>query len=235
MTATIPPPDAVSTGSARRRSSPSRSWRSAACRPAAAGGPADRRARRPAGRPRGRRSAPRRRPRRDLRDLHGRPRRQPEHDRPPVRDEGPEHRLLEPGDLPEPRSGGAGYRPNLLQVGWTLKIIPNAQFDEQTLPEPSELGHAADAEADRRRDRVRGHAVTELTLAAARAAGGDDPIKELPRPLLAWRAEHLGRWRDLEDPTAIEEAHPVRDLAGEAHLVRRDEHRHPVAASSRIT
>jgi hypothetical protein len=34
---------------------------------------------------------------------------------------------------------GPGYRPNLLQVGWTLQIIPNAQFDEQTLPEPSEL------------------------------------------------------------------------------------------------
>jgi hypothetical protein len=34
---------------------------------------------------------------------------------------------------------GSGYRPNLLQVGWTLRIIPNAQFDEQTLPEPSEL------------------------------------------------------------------------------------------------
>jgi hypothetical protein len=34
---------------------------------------------------------------------------------------------------------GAGYRPNLLKVGWTLRIIPNAQFDEQTLPEPSEL------------------------------------------------------------------------------------------------
>jgi hypothetical protein len=33
----------------------------------------------------------------------------------------------------------AGYRPNLLKVGWTLQIIPNAQFDEQTLPEPSEL------------------------------------------------------------------------------------------------
>jgi Tfp pilus assembly protein FimV len=33
----------------------------------------------------------------------------------------------------------AAYRPNLLQVGWTLRIIPHAQFDEQTLPEPSDL------------------------------------------------------------------------------------------------
>lgn len=34
---------------------------------------------------------------------------------------------------------GATYRPNVLQVGWTLRIIPNAVFDEQTLPEPSDL------------------------------------------------------------------------------------------------
>jgi hypothetical protein len=34
---------------------------------------------------------------------------------------------------------GAGYRPNLLQVGWVLQVIPNTQFDEQTLPEPSDL------------------------------------------------------------------------------------------------
>jgi hypothetical protein len=33
----------------------------------------------------------------------------------------------------------SAYRPNLLQVGWTLLVIPNTEFDEQTLPEPSEL------------------------------------------------------------------------------------------------
>jgi len=32
-----------------------------------------------------------------------------------------------------------GYRPGLVQVGWTLSLIPNAVFDEQTLPEPSDL------------------------------------------------------------------------------------------------
>ncbi len=34
---------------------------------------------------------------------------------------------------------GTDYRPNVLQVGWTLVLIPNAVFDEQTLPEPSDL------------------------------------------------------------------------------------------------
>ena len=31
------------------------------------------------------------------------------------------------------------YRPGLLKIGWTLQIIPNVTFDEQTLPEPSDL------------------------------------------------------------------------------------------------
>jgi hypothetical protein len=33
----------------------------------------------------------------------------------------------------------ASYKPGLLQVGWTLMVIPNAVFDEQELPEPSDL------------------------------------------------------------------------------------------------
>lgn len=33
----------------------------------------------------------------------------------------------------------AKYQPGLLKVGWTLQIIPNVTFDEQTLPEPSDL------------------------------------------------------------------------------------------------
>jgi hypothetical protein len=32
----------------------------------------------------------------------------------------------------------AKYRPNLLKVGWTLLLIPNAVVDEQDLPDPSE-------------------------------------------------------------------------------------------------
>jgi hypothetical protein len=31
------------------------------------------------------------------------------------------------------------YAPGLVKVGWTLQIIPNVTFDEQTLPEPSDL------------------------------------------------------------------------------------------------
>jgi hypothetical protein len=34
---------------------------------------------------------------------------------------------------------GPNYKPGLLQVGWTLRVIPNAVFDEQDLPEPSDL------------------------------------------------------------------------------------------------
>jgi len=32
-----------------------------------------------------------------------------------------------------------GYKPGLVKVGWTLMVIPNAVFDEQDLPEPSDL------------------------------------------------------------------------------------------------
>ena len=31
------------------------------------------------------------------------------------------------------------YAPGLLKIGWTLRIVPNVTFDEQTLPEPSDL------------------------------------------------------------------------------------------------
>ncbi len=33
----------------------------------------------------------------------------------------------------------SGYKPNLLQLGWTLLVVPHSTFDEQTLPEPSDL------------------------------------------------------------------------------------------------
>ena len=42
----------------------------------------------------------------------------------------------------------AGYRPDLLKVGWTLFLIPNDVVDEQALPEPSSDGtDPADATA----------------------------------------------------------------------------------------
>ena len=42
----------------------------------------------------------------------------------------------------------AGYRPDLLKVGWTLFLIPNDVVDEQALPEPSPDGtDPADATA----------------------------------------------------------------------------------------
>ena len=41
----------------------------------------------------------------------------------------------------------SAYRPNLLQVGWTLVLIPNVTFDEQTLPEPSDLVGPSPSEA----------------------------------------------------------------------------------------
>jgi hypothetical protein len=31
----------------------------------------------------------------------------------------------------------AGYRPDVVRIGWTLVLIPNVKFDEQTLPEPT--------------------------------------------------------------------------------------------------
>ena len=40
----------------------------------------------------------------------------------------------------------AGYRPGLLQVGWTLQVIPNVTFDEDSLAEPSDVaGSPSDA------------------------------------------------------------------------------------------
>jgi hypothetical protein len=31
----------------------------------------------------------------------------------------------------------AGYRPNTVRIGWTLMVIPNVIFDEESLPQPS--------------------------------------------------------------------------------------------------
>ena len=57
-------------------------------------------------------------------------------------------------------------------------------------------------------------------------AGLDDPVEELARPGLVGLGEDLGRRPLLEDPARVEEADAVRDVAGEAHLVGRDDHRH---------
>ena len=59
-------------------------------------------------------------------------------------------------------------------------------------------------------------------------AGVDDPAQELPGARLARVAENLLGRPLLEHPAAVEEAHPVGDLAREAHLVRGDEHGHAV-------
>jgi LysM domain len=39
----------------------------------------------------------------------------------------------------------AGYRPNLLKLGWTLFLIPNDTVDEQNLPDPSPSSDGAGA------------------------------------------------------------------------------------------
>ena len=50
--------------------------------------------------------------------------------------------------------------------------------------------------------------------------------EELPRTRLARRTEDLLGRPLLEDHSVVEEAHALRDVAGEAHLVGRDQHRH---------
>src|SRR3954471_2078039 len=54
-----------------------------------------------------------------------------------------------------------------------------------------------------------------------------DPLQELLRPRLARRTEHLLGGALLEDDAAVKEAHARRDVTGKAHLVSRDQHRHP--------
>src|SRR5689334_17628231 len=54
----------------------------------------------------------------------------------------------------------------------------------------------------------------------------EDAGEELARARLPRVAEDLLRQPFLEDAATVEEAHLVGDLAGEAHLVRREDHRH---------
>ena len=41
------------------------------------------------------------------------------------------------GTYPTLDPEAANYRPDLVRIGWTLLLIPNVTFDEQTLPGPS--------------------------------------------------------------------------------------------------
>jgi hypothetical protein len=51
-------------------------------------------------------------------------------------------------------------------------------------------------------------------------------LQELAGAGLFRRVEQPGGRTRLQDPALIQEAHPVRHLAGEAHLVGGDQHRH---------
>src|SRR5438093_9651458 len=68
---------------------------------------------------------------------------------------------------------------------------------------------------------------TPMLTPYSEAAGLDDALQELARPGLLRSAEDLLGRPLLQDHAGLEEANPARGLAGEAHLVRRDEHRHP--------
>src|SRR5579862_1837108 len=57
-------------------------------------------------------------------------------------------------------------------------------------------------------------------------SAGEYARQELARPWLARIAEDLLGRPFFENATAVEEAHLVRDLAREGHLVRREDHRH---------
>ena len=57
----------------------------------------------------------------------------------------------------------------------------------------------------------------------------DDALEELLRPRLLGLAEDLRGRPLLEDHPFVQEAHMVGDVAGEAHLVRGDQHRHPAS------
>jgi hypothetical protein len=41
------------------------------------------------------------------------------------------------GTYPSLDPEAAGYRPDVIRLGWTLILIPHVTFDEQTLPEPT--------------------------------------------------------------------------------------------------
>src|SRR5205823_3556833 len=97
---------------------------------------------------------------------------------------------------------------------------PTASRSRATSPSTSQR-RAASRESHRPRA-----APSALSGNASHATRFDDPREKLARPFLARRREDLVRRSFLEDDALVEEANLVRDLAREAHLVRRDDHRH---------
>src|SRR5271170_49331 len=73
-----------------------------------------------------------------------------------------------------------------------------------------------------------GAATAPLTSRAdSHASRIDDTPQEAAGTLVRRLAEELVGRRLLDDLTVGEEAHAAGDVASEAHLVRRDQHRHP--------
>ena len=64
---------------------------------------------------------------------------------------------------------------------------------------------------------------------SASMAGREDSVQELSRPLLLGVPQHLRGRPALDHDAAVEEDDLVGHMAGKRHLVRGDEHRHPLA------
>src|SRR6185437_14685148 len=79
----------------------------------------------------------------------------------------------------------------------------------------------------RKRFRLGAIAATRSRDGSSESVRVHDPLQELLRPGLARRAEHLLGRSLLEDGAVVEEADAGGDVAGEAHLVGRNHHRHP--------
>ena len=72
----------------------------------------------------------------------------------------------------------AGYRPDLLKLGWTLSLVPNLVVDEQDLPEPSASTDPTDpAPSDDTGEVVTDGAVDGVTDGVTDAPS-DSPIPE---------------------------------------------------------
>ena len=74
-------------------------------------------------------------PRPDVRAVHGQDRRHAGRDRQAVQDDGREHRVLEPRDLPVAGPGFEQVRPDRIEVGWVLQILPGETVDPEAIPE----------------------------------------------------------------------------------------------------
>ena len=193
MAPPLPPPIAVATALAARRRVrlAVAAGRAAACRPRARRGrpPTPTRRRRPSG--------PTPRPsfvradadaRADVRRLHRRPRRHADLDRATAY--GTTARSIafwNRRDLPEPRPGVAGLPTEPARGRLDAPVIPNIQFDEQTLPEPSELPGRRRRRRRRRTTRsstrTRRHRAEAARSATVASAAGEVD-EELRRPEL---------------------------------------------------